>query len=218
MFDRKARRNLDPYFHVLYAMQLIAVIATAAGLFLAWWGGPQTQTLTAFDLLNQSVDKLHTRKPSIFIQPLVVLWLIAPSIAVSAVRSFTGVLVAPVWYRRLALAVWGIAALALAHFYINYGHELTPDSPLKNGHIQIGFWLTGSSTAILGLLILAEGIIKPPDTWAVQGFVTGGPVDDAERLWRGEYLTCPHCGMLNELGARSCFNCHNILFDFRDEK
>jgi RNA polymerase-binding transcription factor DksA len=42
-------------------------------------------------------------------------------------------------------------------------------------------------------------------------------VTDAERLWKGDYQTCPHCGMLNEPGARTCYNCQNLLFSF-DQK
>jgi len=71
---------------------------------------------------------------------------------------------------------------------------------------------------ILGLLVLVEGTIKEPEkTWAAQGPATGVPVDDAERLWRGDYQACPYCGMLNEPQARTCVNCHNLLFNFKDE-
>lgn len=219
MFSWRTRFNLDPYFRAVYVMQFIAVGAVVAGLFLTWWGGGASPSLTALNLLDRSLAVLRAQSLRGIAQPLVVLWLLVPSIAISGLRSFTGLLVTPVTYRRLALAAVGVSVLALAHFLINYGGELAPDSPLKDGRIQAGFWLTGSSTVLLGLLILAEGAIKPPDrTWAAQGPIPAGPVDDAGRLWRGEYLTCPHCGMLNEPGARACFNCHNVLFDLRGDR
>jgi hypothetical protein len=66
-------------------------------------------------------------------------------------------------------------------------------------------------------LILSEGAIKPRrDPFAASG--PTAPVDDAERLWRGEYQTCPYCGMMNEPGAKSCYSCHNLLFDFTRDK
>jgi len=217
MFNWRTRTNLDPYFRAVYAMQFVAALAAAAGLFLRWWDGPTIDALTAFNLLDRSLRQFRDRDPAVITQPLGVLWLLGPAILAGALRGFTGLLVVPVWYRKLALVAWGVGFLSLAHFYINYGRQLADDSPLKDGHIQIGFWLTCSSTLLLGLLILTEWLIRPQsDTWAAQGPVEGKPVNDAERLWRGEYLTCPHCGMLHELGARSCFNCHNVLFDFRD--
>jgi hypothetical protein len=219
VFNWKVRRNLDPYFRAVYAMQLIAACAVVAGLFLAWWGGGHGDHLTAFDILDRSTMELRQRKPTGIVQPLVVLWLLWPFVIVAGLRSFTGILVTPVWYRRLTLAAWVPALLALLHFYINFGDQVAADSPLKDGHIQIGFWLTASSVVILGLLILAEGTIKEPDdTWAAQGPTGGGPVEDAERLWRGEYQSCPYCGMLNEPQARTCVNCHNLLFNFEDDR
>ena len=215
MFSWKIKRNLDPYFRVVYALQFVAVLTTVVGLFLVWWDGGDSGALTAFDLLSRSTDELQERQLTVLAHPLTVLWLLWPSLVLSGLRSFTGILVAPVWYRRLALAAWVAAALAVAHFYINFGDELAANSPLKDGTIQAGFWVTGSATAFLGLLILVEGAIRPQDDpWMVQEPVNGSPVEDAERLWRGEYLTCPHCGMLNEPGARSCYNCHNLLFNF----
>ncbi len=216
MFEFKVKRNLDPYFRAVYIMQLIAVIAITAGLFLVWWDGHMS-TLTALDILDQSTVELRARNPRVIGQPLMVLWALLPCIVIGGLRAITGVLVTPVWYRRLALVAWGLALLALAHFYVNYGSELDEHSPLKEGSIGIGFWLTTSSTVILGLLILAEYVIREPDrTWMVQG-PSGGPVQDAERLWRGEYLTCPHCGMLNDLDAKACYNCKNLLFSFHDD-
>jgi len=216
VFEYKVRRNLDPYFRAVYIMQCIAVLAMVAGLFLVWWNGSESG-LTALDILNQSTKELRARHPSVIGQPLMVLWALLPCILVGGLRAITGVMVTPVWYRRLALVAWVLALLALAHFYINYGNELYKHSPLKDGEIGIGFWLTTSSTVIVGLLILSEYVIREPDrTWIVQG-PAEGPVHDAERLWRGEYITCPHCGMLNELDAKACYNCKNLLFSFRDE-
>ncbi len=215
MFSREAETNLDPYFRIVYLLEVIAVLATVGGMLLAWWEGQQTFTL--FGLLNRSIDELRTRSPHVLAQPLIVLWLVLPSVLVSGLRSITGVLVVPVSYRWLALAVCGVALIALAHFYINFGEDIPDHSPLKDGTIRAGFWLTTSSTAILALLILSEGAIKPRrDTFAASGPTT--TVDDAERIWRGEYQTCPYCGMLNEPGAKSCTNCHNLLFDFTRDK
>ncbi len=92
---------------------------------------------------------------------------------------------------------------------------LPENSPLRAGAIGAGYRLTVLAVVILGLLVGFEARIKLPDRpWAQQGRVRGGPVEDAERLWRGDYQTCPHCGMLNEPGARTCYNCQNLLFDF----
>jgi hypothetical protein len=219
VFSWKTQPNLDPYLRAAYAMQCISVLAILGGLFLVWWQGPAIENLTAFNLFNRSLDDLRERDPKFIAQPLNVLWLLWPAILISAIRGVTGILVTPVWFRRLALVAWVAALLALGHFYINYGDELAKVSPVKDWEIGIGFWLTASSTVILGLLILTEGIIKAPDlTWMPPQPTAKGPVNDAERLWRGEYLTCPHCGMLNELGSKTCFNCHNLLFDFRGDQ
>lgn len=217
MFDWKTTTNRDSYFRVVYVMQGLAVIAASAGLFLAWWRG--SETANAIDLMRRSLDKLIDRDPDILAEPLGVLWFIWPVLFVSAMRSFSGVLVQPVTYRRLALAAWAVAALALAHFYINFTDEdLVAGSALVEGYIQFGFWVTAVATAFLGVLILVEFPLGHQDTLFVVKEKTGGPVEDAERLWRGEYLTCPYCGMLNKPGVRKCYNCHNLLFDFRDDK
>ena len=86
-------------------------------------------------------------------------------------------------------------------------------SPLKDGVIDSGFWLTGSSTALLGGLIIAEGLIKPQDDPFAGQPPSSGPVDDAARIWEGDYQTCPFCGMLNDPQARKCYNCNNLLFN-----
>jgi hypothetical protein len=219
VFSWKVKPNLDPYWRAVYIMQAIGALAVFGGLFLVWWHGPEIEHLTAFNLLSRSLDDLRDRNPKIVAQPLVVLWLLWPNILISAVRGITGIVVAPVWYRKLALAAWAAAMGALIHFYLNYGNQLAADSPLKEGRIGVGFWLTASSTVILGLLILAESVIREPDlSWMPPPPSSKGPVSDAERLWRGEYITCPHCGTLNELGSKTCYNCRNLLFDFRGDQ
>jgi hypothetical protein len=216
VFSWRVKANLDPYYRAVYILQLIAVITVVSGLFLVWWDG--VETFTAWHLLDRSLDEIRERSVTVLGQPLVVLWLLWPSVVVSALRSCTGVLVTPVAFRRLALVTWGVSVLVLAHFYVNFGDDIPARSPLRNGEIQIGFWLTGSSTVILGLLILVEGLIKPKEPiFSVREEVTG-PVNDPDRLWRGDYMTCPFCGMLNEPSARSCYNCNNLLFNFSDEE
>ena len=214
MFSWKTQENLDPYFRAVYVLQFIAVCCVVGGLFLVWWDG--ADTFTAFDLLNRSAREVIDRDLAVLGQPLVVLWVIWPSVIVSALRSFTGVLVTPIAFRRWALATWALAMLALAHFFINFGDDLPERSPLRDGKIQVGFWLTGSSMLILGLLILVEGQIKPKQAFFDVRQEATGPVNDPERLWRGDFLTCPFCGMLNEPSARTCYNCHNLLFNFDD--
>ena len=71
VFSWKVKRNLDPYFRAVYAMQLIAVGAVVAGLFLAWWGSSHGDHLTAFDILDRSTTELRQRKPTGIVQPLV---------------------------------------------------------------------------------------------------------------------------------------------------
>jgi len=213
VFSWKTKRNLDPYFRVLYGMQMIAVLATIAGLGLVWWDGAAIEPQTAFDLLGRSVALIRERDPAVIGQPLVVLWFLMPLLVVAGVRAMIGLAVVPVSFRSLALVAWVLALLVLVHFHVNYGDDVPPDAPLKEGAIQPGFWLTGSSAVILGLLTLSEFIIREPDTaWASNQ----GPVDDAERLWRGEYRACPHCGMFNDPQAKTCYNCRGLLFHFDD--
>ncbi|NDJ74950.1 MAG: hypothetical protein GYB65_01715 [Chloroflexi bacterium] len=214
MFTDKdvASGRLDKYFRVVHALQLVAVLAMLAGMVLTWWSNGEEYNL--FRLLNESLDLLRQRSFDLIAQPLGVLWAIWPGFVLAFMRAFTGVMVVPVSYRRLALILWGVSALALGHFLVVFGMGDVPSrSPLAAGEVQIGYWLTASSTLILGLLILTEWTIRGPE-FSVTPPGQSGPVDDAERLWRGEYLTCPFCGMLNEPGARACYNCKNLLFDF----
>jgi hypothetical protein len=218
VFDWKSRQNLDPYYRAVYILQFFAALAMVAGFFLIWWDSPNGDQ-RAYDLLARSVKQLRERDPAVIGQPLVVLWLLVPAWMISALRGFTGLLVTPVSYRKLALVAWVAALLALGHFYVSYGAELEDRSPLKDGVIDIGFWLTGSSTVLLGALILTEGLIKPRDDPFANQPLTSGPVDDAERIWEGNYQTCPYCGMLNDPQARKCYNCNNLLFQFmQDDK
>ncbi len=217
MFNwRKRDYNLDHYFRAVYIMQYIAVWAVLAGFFLIWWDAEEPRTL--LHLLKRSLDLVRNRDPHVIGQPLVVLWLLWPVFFVEVLRGFTGLLVQPVAYRRLALVAWGAAALALAHFYINFGGELARNSPLKDGTIGDGFWLTTSSVVILGLLIWVEFMIREPDPLMMRQRPASGAVDDAQRLWEGDYQTCPHCGMINEPEARACYNCRNLLFRFDQEE
>lgn len=216
MFDWRTRQNLDPYFRVVYVMQFVAALAMVAGGFLIWWDGPHDDQ-RVYDLLARSMEQIRERDPAVIGQPLVVLWLLIPMWVISALRGFTGLLVTPVSYRTLALVAWVVAMLALGHFFVSYGDELEENSPLKDGVIDVGFWLTSSSTAILGGLIIIEGIIKPRDDLFAQQPPSSGPVEDAARIWEGDYQTCPYCGMLNDPHARKCYNCSNLLFNVSQE-
>jgi hypothetical protein len=209
----KDESRLVPIFRTVFFLQLVAVMVIAAGLFLVWW--KNGESLSALDLMHKSISRLLKRDVSGTSQPLLVLWLLCPVLIIAGLRAFTGMLVAPVSYHWLALVAWVAAVLALAHFELTFGSGLPDNSPLEEGKIGIGYWLTGAGVLCLGLLLTVEARIKLPDIpWATQGPVRGGPVDDAERLWQGDYQTCPHCGMLNEPGARTCYNCQNLLFDF----
>jgi hypothetical protein len=215
VFSWKVRdeSKLVPIFRTVHFLQFVAVITITAGLFLVWW--KSDPALTAFDLFGRGITRLKNRNVSGAINPLLVLWLLWPLIVVSLLRAITGLMVAPVSYRWLALLLWGAAVLALAHFFVTYNDRLPENAPLDAGAIGTGFWLTAMSIVILGPLVALESRIRLPDRpWEQQSTVRGGPVDDAERLWRGDYQTCPHCGTLNEPGARSCYNCQNLLFDF----
>ncbi len=209
---RKVDVNLDPYFRVVYIMQCVATGAMVVGFCLTWWSGENS--VQVFQLLNRSLTQLRARDPAVLVQPLAVLWWLWPVILISGPRSITGILIQPVEFRKLAFASWVLAMMALIHYYANFGAEIADNSPLKNGEIGPGFWLTGSSTLILGTLVMMEWVIRKPDPIAFRQKPPTGKVDDAQRLWEGDYQTCPHCGMLNEPEARSCFNCKNLLFNF----
>ncbi len=141
------------------------------------------------------------------------LWLLWPSVVVLGLRSFTGILVAPVSYRWLAMIAWLAAMGAVAHLGVYAEGTL---SPLDEGHIQPGFWLTALATAALGVLLVVEGLIKPREV--IRSPNDRAPAEvDAESLWRGEYITCPFCGALNSPNAKKCYNCRILLFDFDDE-
>lgn len=217
MFSYKVKQNRDPYYRVAYALEFITVIMAVIGLALVWWQGGDSYN--AFGLLSRSTDELEARSPNALGQPLIVLWLIWPSILISGIRSFTGILVTPVSYRVAALIACVIALGALAHFYINFGGSEMPErSPLEAGSLQTGFWVTAAPMLLLGLLILSESLLKPRrDPFIIQQSPTA-PVTDAEKLWRGDYTSCPYCGTLNEPAAKSCYNCHNLLFNFEEEK
>jgi hypothetical protein len=209
----KDESKLVPIFRTVFLLQLAAAITITAGLFLVWWDSEES--LSALDLLNKSIARLLERNVTGASHPLLVLWLLCPIVVITMLRAITGILVAPVSYHWLAMITWGAALLALVHFWITFGGDLPDNSPLEEGTLGGGYWLDGAAIVILGLLLTAEARIRLPDNpWATQGPVHGGPVADAERLWRGDYQTCPHCGMLNEPGSRTCYNCQNLLFDF----
>lgn len=213
VFSRKQHVSLSRRFQLVYILQLCAVVAIFIGMFLIWWEG--VDRLTALDLLGRTTGDIERRNPQILGQPLIVLWLLWPSVVVSGLRSFTGILVAPVSYRWLAMIAWLAAMGAVAHFYISFGGEGT-SSPLDEGHIQPGFWLTALATAALGVLLVVEGLIKPREV--IRNPNDRAPAEvDAESLWRGEYITCPFCGALNRPNAKKCYNCRILLFDFDDE-
>jgi hypothetical protein len=217
VFSYKVKQNRDPHYRIVYALEFITVLIALLGLALVWWRGGDTYN--AFGLLSRSTAELKERDPNVLGQPLIILWLVWPSILVSGLRSFTGILVTPVSYRMLALSAWIVALGALAHFYINFGMgEISELSPLKDGDLQQGFWVTAVPTAILGLLILGESLLKPGKDPFIVKDGPSAPVTDAEKLWRGEYLSCPYCGTLNEPGAKTCYACTNLLFNFMDEK
>jgi len=210
----KDERNLLPYFRVVHFLQLVAVGAMVTGLFLVWW--KDGDSLSGFRLLDKSITRLLNRDVAGMGHPLLILWLLWPVVIVTGLRAAIGLMVPPVSFGWLGLVMWVLAALALVHFYVTFGDDLPDYSPLDDGSIRVGYCLTVMAVGLLGALLLIETRIRQPeDPWASQGVVRGGPVDDARRLWEGAYQTCPHCGMLNEPGARTCFNCQNLLFDLK---
>ena len=208
MFERDAGPNLDPVFRTVYLMQTVTVAAILAGMGLAWWRGEADYS--AYRLLNLSIYPLREGDPAVVGQPFLLLWLMIPSLLVSGLRGMTGMIVSPVTFRRVAQAVWFVAVLSLAHFYVNFGALAADRVALGEGTVRPGYWLTVTSTAILGALIASEWAIRPP--LAREG--ASRPMDDAERIWRGDYQTCPYCGTLNEQDAIACINCNNLLFNF----
>jgi hypothetical protein len=213
---KKVDDSINPRLRFLHVLQLIAVLSFFVGICLAWWRSDHTSS--ALNLMGRSIKVFIKRDYLSVGEPLLVLWLLWPLMVVGLLRAITGIMVAPVSYRRLALATWGAALLALGHFYINFHHGAPADSMLHGGTMQRGFWLAAVSASILGVLILAENVFtRPPlDRFAKQEVISSGAVEEAERLWRGDYQSCPYCGMLNEPGAKTCYNCRNLLFNFLD--
>jgi len=209
----------DPYFRAVHLMQLIMVVIIIAGLIFHWWEGA-AKTFSGFGLMSQGLKPLLDIDPDVLGQPLLTLWLLWPAIVIAGMRGVAGVLVTPVSFRLLSLVALLIGAGAVGHFYINFGVGTLPDaSPLPQGEIQIGFWISTIATVGAILLTLVEYIIQPHyDPFAKPLQASPTPVTDPERLWQGDYKSCPYCGTLNEPGAKACYGCHNLLFNFMDEK
>lgn len=207
---KEEQKSIDPLFRRVYALQLVAVIGIWAGLFFIWWDAPEP--LTIWRLLERSTRELRRIDPRFLAQPLLLLWLLWPSLLLSSARSLTGLLVQPVSFRWLALSLWVVSMLPLIHYYINYGGEtISEHSPLKDGVIGDGFWVTGVASVALGVLLFIETLIREPEVFPVRQPL-GGAVQDAEALWQGKYLACPVCGTLNEPNARVCHDCKSLLF------
>jgi hypothetical protein len=207
--------NRERLLKVVYMLQVVAAISMLLGLCLSWWHSG-SHHYNALNLFGRSLDLLEQRSFRLMAQPLIVLWLLWPAIIAGVLRGATGIVVPLVSFWRHMVACWIIALLVLIHFHLSFGAEQREiESPLANGSIDIGYWLTASSTALLGLLVIIEGMLTPHhDQWMPQE--KPQPVTD-DQLWSGEYKSCPYCGMLNDPKSRACYNCHNLLFNFKEK-
>ncbi len=216
MFGWKSRGGaVEPVFRRVYALEAVAALAMLAGFALVWWQGHDPET--AFNLFDRGSRELRHRDPRFVFQPLLVLWLMWPSLVISGVRGLTGIVVQPVSFRWLAQTMWGISVLPLVHFYLNYRESIPEFSPLQDGSIGTGFWITGGAVILLGGALLIESLIHEPEDWGAPPPVTL-PADEAQVLWDGKYLACPVCGMLNDPQARTCASCRSLLFNFEPER
>jgi hypothetical protein len=207
--------NRENTLKAVYMLQLVAAISMLLGLCLSWWESG-SHHYTALRLFQRSLDLLEERSVSPLFQPTLALWLLWPVIIGSVLRGATGMIVPLVSFRRQIQVFWFFAMLVLIHFYISFGAEQRDVQPsAADGSIDIGYWLTCSSTILLGMLLLIEWILTPRvDKWQLKGTIK--PITD-DQLWSGEYRSCPYCGMLNNPKAKSCYNCRNLLFNFKDK-
>ncbi len=207
--------NRENTLKAVYMLQLVAAISMLLGLCLSWWESG-SHHYTALRLFQRSFDLLEEHSVSPLFQPTLALWLLLPVMIGSVLRGATGMIVPFVSFGRQMLVFWFIAMLVLIHFYISFGAEQRDIQPsLADGSIDIGYWLTSTSTILLGVALITEQVLTPRlDKWLHKGVIK--PVTD-DQLWAGAYRSCPYCGMLNDPKAKSCYNCRNLLFNFKDK-
>lgn len=211
---RDVRPELTPRqeraLRAIYALQLAAALVAFGCTFAVWWRGPVAFTL--WELLSRTLAQLEARSPDLLGQPLITLWLLLPAAGVGVLRGMAGALVAPVGYFRLAIAAVLAAVFALAHFYVAFGRGAPADSALAEGAVRPGYGLAVAANGLLALLVAAELLARPRRRRFEPRERVHGLVDDLERLRRGDFRACPHCGAANEPAARRCGRCTMLLF------
>ncbi len=192
------------YFRLTYGLQAIAALNVLVALLLPW----HTSTGSAFQLMQRPLED--------FILPISLfnvwwlMWFLPPVALLSLVRGIMGAFERELMPgRHTALITSGLALLTILWFYINFWGENDTSLTGVAGDLQIGYWLTLSSLALLSLLILAEWTLPEQDPRLVR--LGRLAEDDPERIWEGHYRICHYCGSPNDPAKRRCTFCGMML-------
>lgn len=185
-------------------MQTIAALNVLVAIFLPW----HTQFGSATDLMARPFEDFHF--PLGFVDVWWLMWLLPPIIILSILRGLSGMFNYEVPYRRQSFILSGVASLAMAWFYINFGDENQAGFTQTFGELEFGYWLTLSSLILLIALLVVESNLPERDPKLVR--ISRLASDDPERLWEGHYKSCTYCGSPNDPDAKRCGYCGITLF------
>lgn len=192
------------YYHLTYAMQLVAALNVGVALFLNWY-----EETTAFTLMLGVLEDFVF--PLSLFDTWVLLWLLPPVAFLGVARGIMGLFDQKIMYWWTALIASGLAGLSMGWFYLNFADlQGAQRLGVNIKEVGIGYWLTGSSLLLLTVLILVEKIL--PRQSAEEVYLASLPATDPERIWQGYYQVCPFCGSPNDPKSRRCQFCGLVLF------
>ncbi len=192
------------YYRITYGLQLIAALNVLFALLLSW----HTETGAAIELMQEPFRDFTF--PTSLTTPWWPLWLLPPVAIISLIRGGLGVFDHQVMWGRAALIASGVAIVAMLWFYAAFGQEHDTSLTTTAGDLQVGYWLTASSLAILSVLIVVEWTLPAKDPHLVR--LSRLDANDPDRLWEGHFRICGYCGSPNDPEARRCDYCGTALF------